>query len=374
MKPRVVYWTNIPAPYTVDRFNALANRGRIDFRAWFSARSASDRSWTVDEGTWSFPFSYLPKVRVGSRRLALPPPLLKGKLPDVFVGLHAEPAFFLSQEVARRRGVRVVIWLTPTYDSWVRRRWWKERIKGGMFPRVDAVFTTGADGARVARRYGVEDERIHILPHYVDSRPLVSAFRRLARERMSVRAELGIRGLTFLYVGRLWRGKGLDYLLDAFAGVARRIPTEATLVLAGDGPDETRLRRRCHEEELSVVFTGFRERDELARIYAAADVFVFPTLGDPFGHVVEEAMACELPVISTSAAGEIRARIDDGREGFIIAAANSHALEERMETLATNETLRREMGRAGAARVATHTADNWARAFEDAIGSVLEHR
>lgn len=371
IKPRVVYWTNIPAPYMIDRFNALANRNIVEFQAWFSARTESDRSWTVDESMWSFPFAYLPRISIGSRALALPVRLLGKDLPEILIGLHAEPTFLAAQEVGRRRGVRTVIWMTTTYDSWVKRRWWKEAVKRATFSRVDAVFTTGADGAAVARRYGLQSECIYVLPHQIDSQRLVAAYRRLARERVSIRDELGVRGLAFLYVGRLWRGKGLDYLLDAFARVVGRIPTEATLVLAGDGPDEARLRRRCHEDKLNVVFAGFREGDELARIYAAADVFVFPTLGDPFGHVVEEAMACELPVISTSAAGEVRERIDDGCEGFIVPPADSQALEERMKTLATNEDLRTRMGRAGAARVAGNTANNWARAFEEAIGSVL---
>jgi glycosyltransferase involved in cell wall biosynthesis len=356
----------------IDRFNAIASRGVVEFEAWFSARTYHHRSWTVDEAGWSFPFTYLPRISIGSRAVALPLQLFEKDVPEVLVGLHAEPTFFMSQELARRRGVRTIIWLTVTFDSWVRRRRWKEVVKRTMFPRVDAVFTTGGDGAAVARQYGVQNERIHFLPHNIDSQRLAASFRRLAPERPSVRRELGIVGMTFVYAGRLLKGKGLDYLLDAFAGVARRLPTETTLVLAGNGADEARLRRRCQEDELNVVFAGFREGDDLTRIYAAADVFVFPTLGDAFGHVVEEAMACRLPVISTSAAGEIRARVEDGREGFIIPPADSQTLQERMETLATNEDLRIAMGREGERRVAGYTADNWARAFEDAIRAVRE--
>jgi glycosyltransferase involved in cell wall biosynthesis len=373
MKPRVVYWTNIPAPYMIDRFNAVSNRNNVDFHVWFSGRTNNQRRWVVDETSWSFPYTYLPRIRIGSRRLALPLPLLGKDPPDVLVGLHAEPAFFVSHEFARRRGVRTAIWLTVTFDTWVERRRWKEAIKRMMLPRVDALLTTGEDGAALARRYGVRSERIRVLPHNIDTQRLTLLFQRLEGERLRLRRELGIRGVAFLYVGRLLRGKGLDYLLEAFAGVARRIPAETTLVLAGTGGDEARLRRRCHEDELNVVFTGFREGADLARVYAAADVFVFPTLGDAFGHVVEEAMAFELPVISTSAAGEIGWRIDEGRDGFIVPAADSHALEERMETLARDEVLRKEMGRAGAKRVAGHKVDNWAQAFEQAIREVCEY-
>lgn len=53
---RVVYWNNIPSPYMVDRFNALAANAPFEFEAWFSDRCHGDRSWTVDESTWRFPY------------------------------------------------------------------------------------------------------------------------------------------------------------------------------------------------------------------------------------------------------------------------------------------------------------------------------
>jgi glycosyltransferase involved in cell wall biosynthesis len=371
MNPRVVYWNNIPAPYMVDRFNAIARRGNLDFEAWFSARTEDGRSWTVNESAWRFRSQYLPSITVGTRPFAFPSRLFDSSVPDLLIGLHADPAFLVTQEVARRRGGRAVFWVTPTYDSWVRRRRWKERLKRSVFPRVDAIFTTGPDGKELAERYGARSDRVFMVPHFIDCGHLIAQQRRASLDRPTVRSELGIHGLTFLYVGRLWDGKGLDYLLDAFQLFANRTKLKTTLVLAGDGPAERRLRRRCVDAKLSVVFTGFHQRDQLWRIYAAADIFVFPTLGDPFGHVVEEAMSCGLPVISTSAAGEIRARISDGCDGFIVPPADSAALLERMELLARNHSLRERMAQAGAKRVAGHTADNWASEFESAVGAVL---
>jgi glycosyltransferase involved in cell wall biosynthesis len=371
MSPRVVYWNNIPAPYMVDRFNAIAARDRLDFEAWFSARTEGDRSWSVDEATWRFCFRYLPKITVRARPLAFPSRLFDSTVPDVLVGLHADPGFLFFHPLARARGVRTVLWVTPTFDAWIRRRRSKEAIKRRVFPRVDAVFTTGSDGRRFVERYGAASERVFVLRHFVDCSYLAPRPTIDSDVRKSARAEFGIRGIAFLYVGRLWSGKGLEYLLDAFAMYVSRRGSEATLVLVGDGPEEARLRRRSVDENLNVVFAGFHQRDELSRIYAAADIFVFPTLGDPFGHVVEEAMSCGLPVISTSAAGEIHDRINDGDDGFIVPPADSRALLERMELLAANDSLRAGLGHAAAERVAGHTADGWACQFESAVEAVL---
>jgi hypothetical protein len=84
---RVVYWTNIPAPYMVDRFNALARRENLQFEAWFSARTKKGRSWRVDEGGWDFPHRYLPSINRGAYPLAVPTPLLLGEVPDLLVTL-----------------------------------------------------------------------------------------------------------------------------------------------------------------------------------------------------------------------------------------------------------------------------------------------
>lgn len=179
-----------------------------------------------------------------------------------------------------------------------------------------------------------------------------------------------MRGCVFVYVGRLWYGKGVQYLVDAFAEVQRRAPGEVSLLLVGDGPDEAALRERC-AGLANVVFAGFRQKPELPRFLAAADVFVFPTLGDPYGLVVDEAMACGLPVISTTAAGEIRERVDHGENGYLVPPADSMALARRMLELAEQPGLREAMGALAAQSVASHTAEGWAQDFERLVERLL---
>ena len=53
-KPRVIYWNNIAAPYMVERFSAVAERGNLEFEAWFNDLTAADRGWRLDEESWPF--------------------------------------------------------------------------------------------------------------------------------------------------------------------------------------------------------------------------------------------------------------------------------------------------------------------------------
>jgi glycosyltransferase involved in cell wall biosynthesis len=368
MKPRVVYWNNIPAPYMVERFNALAERGNVDLEAWFSTRTESDRSWQVAEESWRFPYRYLPAIP-GLPAATIPLPALRAR-PDVLVSLYASPAFVLGSNLARLRGIRNAYWVEVTFDAWIRRKWWKERLKSALLPRADGILTAGRDGAAFAMRYGASPERIFTVPHVIDFDRYAKASARASRDE--VRAQLGLHGVTFAYVGRLWSGKGLDQLLDAFAALHRQSTHDVSLLLVGDGNDEARLRTRCADEGVEdVVFAGFHDGDALLELYAAADVFVFPTLGDPFGMVVLEAMACGLPVISTGAAGEIADRIDEGVNGFVVPPADAEVLRERMELLTVDESLRRRVGDAAKGKVAGQSPAVWAEAFEVAVEKIF---
>jgi glycosyltransferase involved in cell wall biosynthesis len=367
----VVYWNNIPTPYMVERFNALADRGAFEFEAWFSDRIYSSRSWAVDESSWRFKYRYLPTTRVGTRTLHWLLPML-GRRPDMIVSLYAEPVFILGWLVAKIRGIASGFWVEVTFDRWVKRSRLKEAIKRWLFPRMDVIVTVGDDGRDFSIKYGAKPENIYFAPHVIDVAHFQTNSTIAVEERLRLRHELGVHGVTFIYVGRLWWGKGINDLIDAFERVQRELKGEASLLVVGDGPEESNLKRLCAERNISnVVFAGFRQKSELPHLYAASDVFVFPTLGDPYGLVVDEAMACSLPVISTSSAGEIRDRVEEGVNGFIVPPENSAALAQRMVILAGDADLRQRMGEQSVAKIQGHTPDRWAGDFERIVGARL---
>ena len=104
-----------------------------------------------------------------------------------------------------------------------------------------------------------------------------------------------------LYAGRITREKGAELLADAFLAARERDP-RLHLVLAGGGPEQERLRERVGEH---ATFLGWLEGDELARAYASADVFLFPSATDTFGQVILEAQASGLPVVAVAAGGPL---------------------------------------------------------------------
>ena len=373
MKPRVVYWNNIPAPYVVERFGALPEEKPFSFEAWFSGRTSRGRSWEVEEDCWDFSHRYLPSVGQGEYPLAFPAPLLKERVPDLLVTLYAAPSFLFGSLVQRARGGRLAYWVEPTEDAVVRRREWKEALKRRLFRAADGILTTGDDGIAFTRRYRAPSERTFVVPHVVDAARYGTARSRDPRERTRYRDGLGLRGVTFAYVGRLLPLKGVRNLVDAFGEVQRSTAMETSLLLVGDGPEERALRDRvrlCGVQ--NVVFTGFRGQSELPQLLGAADVFVFPTLGDTFGMAVSEAVAAGLPVIATTATGEIRQRVEDGVNGFQIRPGDPASLRDRMRMLLEDEPLRARMATSSFRRLADQSPSTWARAFETAVAQILE--
>lgn len=369
-RPRVIYWNNIPTPYMVERFNALIRRGNMDLEVWFGAVTEPDRSWAIDRKGWAFPFRFLPQIGLGRRRLTVPSRVLVGAAPDLLVSLYASPAFLLGLRLAWWRHWRTALWVPVTFDAWVRRHWWNESLKRLVFRRVDGIITPGQDGRKFAMRYGAPADRIHIARHGIDTDFFASATAAARPAREAAREAMGLSGVVFLYVGRLWNGKGIATLLAAYAAVERQL-RDTSLLLVGDGPDSGRVAAFAEAEGLRIVLSGFRQRHELPGFYAVADAFVFPTLGDPYGLVVDEAMAAGLPIISSTAAGEIGERVFDGVNGFLVPPRDPDALAVAMRGVATEVALRRAMGERSARIIAPYTPEHWASAFERAVDEIL---
>ncbi|MBI5036442.1 glycosyltransferase family 4 protein [Candidatus Micrarchaeota archaeon] len=161
-----------------------------------------------------------------------------------------------------------------------------------------------------------------------------------------------------LCVARMVKQKGLDYLIDAMAGV------DATLVLVGRGPEEKDLKRRAKKKGAKVFFVTRELGDNtLSDYYAACDVFALPSLWEPFGMVLTEAMASGKPVVGTKVGG-IPEVVSEGKDGFLAEPKNPEALRRKICFLLDNPKKAKRMGEAGRRKALKQfTWDNTAKAY-----------
>lgn len=215
------------------------------------------------------------------------------------------------------------------------------------------------------RHYGVPAERIAVVYPGIDTARFNLKVR--GRWRQSVRRDLAIAGdeVALLFAANNFRRKGLALLIRALGALTRE-GKPLCLIVAGAGPVASfrRLARRCGVGD-KVLFLDYV--DSIEKYFAAADLFVLPTRYDPFGTVCLEAMACGLPVVTTSMAGAAEL-IESGKTGFVVRGANvQRTLESCIRSLADRERCA-AMGALAAQRQTERSIENQNRQ----IAGVLE--
>jgi glycosyltransferase involved in cell wall biosynthesis/predicted metal-dependent phosphoesterase TrpH len=165
--------------------------------------------------------------------------------------------------------------------------------------------------------------------------------------------------INILYSGRITREKGADLLADAFLQ-ARRHDPRLHLVLAGGGPEQERLRERVGEH---ATFLGWLDGSALARVYASADLFLFPSATDTFGQVILEAQASGLPVIAVGEGGPLA--LIENRVSGVFCEADAAALARAIVELVGSPLLCERLAHSALLSARQRT---WASALERLAG------
>ncbi len=178
-------------------------------------------------------------------------------------------------------------------------------------------------------------ECAHYLPNFVDAVRAAP----VARGALETAAD----AFVILALGRLHPNKAFDVLLRALADLPRSV-----LWLAGSGPEEAALKRLAHGLGVAerVRFLGWR--DDVAALFAAADVLVCPSRHEPLGNVVIEAWAQDRPVVAAASAGPA-ALIREGENGLLAPVDDTAALSAAIRRLMNDPELRRRLAAGGRA-------------------------
>jgi 1,2-diacylglycerol 3-alpha-glucosyltransferase len=287
--------------------------------------------------------------------------LQKLRAATVFVpGYYTVPA--LAAAVwARLHGKRTVLMSETTGEDY-RRVWWKERVKRQL---VRTLFDYGIAGGKPHIRYlqqlGLPPDRIARFYDVVDNRFYEQSANE-ARRTPARRNELGLPRKYFLYVGRLAPEKNVSGLIKEFASYVDRGGTWS-LVIVGDGPERLQLEQRCATLGVAprVQFTGLKGAREIAPYYAFASCFVLPSFREPWGLVVNEAMASGLPVLVSERCGCTEDLVEAGRNGFLFNPTVPGRLADcmcRMSTL--SQAALGVMGQQSRLIISGYSPEHWA--------------
>jgi glycosyltransferase involved in cell wall biosynthesis len=322
---RIAVVTDIPSPYQIELFNAIARLDGFKLFVIYIRRSDKERAWERIPMSHEHCLLYETaltelSLRISSCDLAV----FSGYRPRRVARLiklrdRAAKAWAFWGE---RPGFRFPGWFGRQYRAWALR---KVRSSGAP---VWGIGEWAVQGYRSELGGG---RPFFNVPYFSNLAPFFAIERKF---------EPG-EGCRFLFSGSFTRRKGIDLLVSAFERLIAD-GVNAELSLLGAGPLENLLKSKCQSCPGKVRLHGFRQWWDLASAYAEADVLCAPSRYDGWGLVVVEGLAAGMPVISTDRTGAARELLEPSN-GWLLPADNEKALYQAMRSAAALGTNHRRM-------------------------------
>jgi Glycosyl transferases group 1. len=364
-KFRVLFLTNIPSPYRVDFFNEL---GKLcDLTVLFERPYSRDR-----EKDWhhhdfrNFGAVFLSGLKMGNDGAFCPEviPYLRRKEHDaIVVGGYATPTGALAiQYLSMRR----IPFLLNADGGQIRpgERSWKKILKKHFISKAAFWLSSSRETTDYLKHYGGNPERIFPYPFtsLLETDIIGSPMKR--KEKELLRAKLHMKEKRIiLSAGRFIPGKGFDVLLKAGFGM----PDDFGIYIVGGKPPRDYLEMAARYHLHHVHFVDFLPKEQLKEYFLASDLFVLPTRSESWGLVINEAMACGLPVITTHTCVAGVELIENGENGYIIPPDNVEALRRRILDCLKNEEKRQAMALKSLEKIKPYTIPNMAAATMEII-------
>lgn len=365
---KMVFLHNIIYPIRDPFFKILSKRAKFDIKVLFLTETSYNRKWKVrDKDLRGYPsrvlksFQYKSKDQDGFEHAINPFVFIDffKEKPDILVSFGwanmTNMIFILFCILTKRT---YYIWCESTLNEYSWKRRLMRPIIRFLINNSDACIVPGTRSKEYIRSF-VKKKKIIKIPNSIDNQ----VFKRVGREVKKKEK------LVILYVGRFEKIKGIEYLLKATQLLNEKYPGGFRLQLVGYGRQERELLEYIKSNNLDYAdMIGYIPREKLPAIYKNADIFVLPSLREPWGFVVNEAMAAGLPVVVSEKVGCSVDLVKDGKNGFIYPASDTRTLFVHLEKLLKNREMRRRMGKRSENYISKYTYDNMVKVFLRNIG------
>ena len=364
-KQRVLFISNIPAPYRIDFFNAL---GRLcDLTVVFEARRAAGIRFNWNEDTAQhFRAVFLSDGDIDETHVdwRIFDHIQKRRYDQIVAtsyGYYTETAALIAM---RLRGIPYDLEIdggvVRAGESPVKRL-----LKRYIICGAGRLFSSGRVADALFLHYGARESRIVRYPftslHADDVLTAVpdEDARRAAKLRLGVMSKR-----LLLTIGQFIYRKGFDVLLNQ----CDRLDADTTLVIIGGMPTDEYLHIVEKKRLQNVRFLPFMDKAQLAQWFLAADVFVLPTREDMWGLVINEAMANALPVVTTKPCNAGVELVEEGKTGYLVPAEDGAALMQKINAILCNDALRLSMSQNALQKIRACTIEHMAEVHARAFG------
>jgi 1,2-diacylglycerol 3-alpha-glucosyltransferase len=363
-----ILWVHF-GPYHVARLAALRSRC-CNVTAIQFAQSQEKYGWSMEGGPDLISLSSAAHERTSFyRRFRSLWRVLNARRPRILMipGYH-EPLALVAALWGHLHGGLNILMSDSTFCDRPRSSW-KERPKGFLASSLfNAAFVSGGRAVSYLRSLGYRAASLETGYDVVDNNYFETRVAQIRNEGATPQQ------YPFLFVGRFDPVKNLHLLIESF-GAYRKDGGQRNLKMVGTGPLDREIRGIVAKRGLSeaIHFAGYQNYAQLPAHYARAHCLILPSLSEPWGLVVNEAMASGLPVIVSDRCGCADELVDHGNNGFVFPAEDGSVLVDCLHRM---DSLTREQweatGLCSRRIVASFSPQSWAEAVSRLVDRCLE--
>lgn len=368
---KVLFLTNVPVPYRVSFFNELGKKCDLTVLFEKSASDERDDSWKQ--------YSFInfkgillkgKSVDVDSAVCLEVVKYLDGGYDEIVVTDFWTPTGMIAIQYMRLKGIKY--WLESDGGTPKDGKGIKERIKRYFVKNAKGYFSTSQEHDRFYVVYGADPHKIVRYPftslECKDILPEIPP----KSEKDCLRRKLGLYEKSIIItVGRFSYMNGFGKGYDAVLRAASQLSHDYGWYIVGGQPTEEFKKMTADMELQNVHYVDFMSKEALIEYYKAADLFVLMTVSDVWGLVINEAMACGLPVITTDKCAAGVELVTDGENGYLVSVGDDKALAQRAGEILNSQLQMETMGNASLKRIKNYTIEKMAEKHMEVFGEKL---
>lgn len=258
--------------------------------------------------------------------------LIKYK-PDIIISGEMGTRSLLAFVYSKLFSTPLIIWSEEISSSAISISRIQKFLRKHIFRYAHGYLAWGAPAKDyLISELGIDSSKIYKCSQAVDNQFWQSNINYYKMEE--IKSELALKGKTALLVGRLVERKGFDKFLQAWSKLPADIQASNSIIIIGSGSQESNLKLLSDKYRIpNCHFCGSKTMQELPNYYALADFFVFPSLVDVWGLVVNESLACGTPVLGSKYSGAIQELIINDTYGDIIDPNNLNDFTNKLKNL-----------------------------------------
>jgi glycosyltransferase involved in cell wall biosynthesis len=381
-KIKVALIHNIISPYRIPVFNKLAKNKNIDLIVYFLNETAKNRNWNTNYYKKNLKFKYeiLPSINI---KFPFIDSIEYNINPTIFLKLHREKfdviitsgwVDFACQTIPffkKAFGYKFILWAGSTKNESSFQRKLTLFFVKLIIKKSDYFIPYGSESKKYLISLGANKEKIADSYNSIDVtffRNKVKGFTTEKIKKLKRKYNIPLNKKVILYVGQFIPRKNVTLLIKAVALINKKI----SLVILGSGRQKQKYIDLSQKLGVDLIIIDHLERDKIPQVYAIADLFILPSIEEVWGLVVNEAMACALPIICSDKAGCVNDLIVNKKNGNTFISGNLESLVKEINSILYNSKKLTKMGKESKKIIENITPDKVSSSIYKSILKVIK--